>query len=102
MDHESKSNDSVTQKNTKSYDSKFSKPGYMKKRTNRRKVCRFCAEKMDVDYTNIKVLKSFITERAKIVPARITGTCAMHQRQLSTAIKRARKLALIPYTIVHE
>lgn len=76
------------------------KPRNFKKR-GRRKVCRFCAEKIPVDYKNVRIIKTFITERAKIVPARITGTCAKHQRQLTVAIKRARKLSLIPYTTAH-
>jgi small subunit ribosomal protein S18 len=76
------------------------KPRNFKKR-GRRKVCRFCAEKIPVDYKNIRLIKTFITERAKIVPARITGTCAKHQRQLTVAIKRARKLSLVPYTTAH-
>jgi len=65
----------------------------------RRKVCRFCADKeLVMDYKDAKVLKSFVTERGKIIPKRIYGTCATHQRQLTEAIKRARHLALIPYT----
>ena len=65
----------------------------------RRKVCRFCADKdLVIDYKDVKVLKGFVTERGKIIPKRIYGTCAAHQRQLTEAIKRARHLALIPYT----
>ncbi|MCI5130705.1 MAG: 30S ribosomal protein S18 [Candidatus Electrothrix sp. EH2] len=65
----------------------------------RRKVCRFCADKeLVIDYKDVKVLKGFVTERGKIIPKRIYGTCATHQRQLTEAIKRARHLALIPYT----
>ncbi|WPD24192.1 MAG: 30S ribosomal protein S18 [Candidatus Electrothrix aestuarii] len=65
----------------------------------RRKVCRFCADKeLTIDYKDVKVLKSFVTERGKIIPKRIYGTCAAHQRQLTEAIKRARHLALIPYS----
>lgn len=65
----------------------------------RRKVCRFCADKeLVIDYKDVKVLKSFVTERGKIIPKRIYGTCAAHQRQLTEAIKRARHLALIPYS----
>jgi len=64
----------------------------------RRKVCRFCAEKLrDVDYKQIQVLRAFMTETGKILSARITGNCASHQRQLTRAIKRARNLALLPY-----
>ena len=68
----------------------------------RRKFCRFTAEKVkEVDYKDIAVLKDFINENGKIIPARITGTKARYQRQLSTAIKRARFLALLPYTDLH-
>jgi small subunit ribosomal protein S18 len=68
----------------------------------RRKFCRFTAEKVkEIDYNDIDVLKDFIQENGKIMPARITGTKARYQRQLSTAIKRARFLALIPYTDLH-
>ncbi|MBN1824113.1 MAG: 30S ribosomal protein S18 [Endomicrobiales bacterium] len=66
----------------------------------KRKVCRFCAEKMDIDYKNISMLRTFITERGKILSGRITGTCAKHQRPLCAAIKRARMLALLPFTVV--
>jgi len=65
----------------------------------RRKVCKFCADKIDyVDFKDVKLLQQFIPERSKILPRRISGTCAMHQRKLRTAIMRARQLALIPYT----
>ncbi|MDA1307269.1 MAG: 30S ribosomal protein S18 [Acidobacteria bacterium] len=64
----------------------------------RRRVCKFCVEKIDVvSYKDVKVLMPFIPERGKIQPRRISGTCAKHQRALQTAIKRARQLALIPY-----
>ena len=64
----------------------------------RRKVCRFCAEKVrDIDYKQIQVLRTFIADSGKILSSRITGSCARHQRQLSRAIKRARNLALLPY-----
>jgi small subunit ribosomal protein S18 len=65
----------------------------------RRRVCRFCTEKIDyINYKDVKMLMPFIPERGKIQPRRISGACAMHQRKLQTAIKRARQLALIPYT----
>ena len=65
----------------------------------RRRVCRFCTEKIDyINYKDVKMLAPFVPERGKIQPRRISGTCAMHQRKLQTAIKRARQLALIPYT----
>jgi small subunit ribosomal protein S18 len=68
----------------------------------RRKFCRFTAEKVEwVDYKAVDVLKDFINENGRIIPARITGTSAGYQRQLSTAIKRARFLALMPYTDLH-
>ncbi len=75
--------------------------GGMRSRMAKKKVCRFCTETITVDYKNVRVLKSFVTERSKIVPARITGTCAIHQRLLNTAIKRARHLSLLPYTSNH-
>lgn len=65
---------------------------------HRRKVCRFCADsKLEIDYKDQGMLKYFITERGKIIPRRISGTCARHQRVLAQAIKRARKIALLPY-----
>jgi small subunit ribosomal protein S18 len=68
----------------------------------RRKYCRFTAEGItDIDYKDLELLKGFVTETGKIVPSRITGTKARYQRQLSTAIKRARYVALLPYTDQH-
>ncbi|OIO61233.1 MAG: 30S ribosomal protein S18 [Alphaproteobacteria bacterium CG_4_10_14_0_2_um_filter_63_37] len=67
----------------------------------RRKVCRFCVDKSIPDYRDVEMVKSFITDRGKIVPSRITGTCQKHQRRLTIAIKRARILALIPFTALH-
>ncbi len=65
----------------------------------RRKVCRFCADKLDtVDYKDVRFLQQYTVERAKILPRRISGTCAKHQRLVQQAIKRARHLALMPYT----
>ncbi len=64
----------------------------------RRKVCRFCADKnLRIDYKEPKTLKYFITERGKIIPRRISGNCARHQRKVAAAIKRARNIALLPY-----
>jgi len=64
----------------------------------RRRVCKFCVEKIaHISYRDAKLLAQFVPERGKIQPRRISGTCAMHQRKLQTAIKRARQLALIPY-----
>jgi len=67
----------------------------------RKKVCRYCADtNAKVDYKNPGELKYFITERGKIVPRRISGNCARHQRQVATAIKRGRNVALLPYTVM--
>jgi len=64
----------------------------------RRKMCRFCVEKIDdIDYKDVKLLSAFISERGKITPRRITGVCAPHQRRLSEAIKQARNIALLPF-----
>jgi len=68
----------------------------------RKKVCRFCADRdLKVDYKEASALKLFITERSKIIPRRISGNCAVHQRQVSQAIKRARVLSLLPFTVTH-
>jgi small subunit ribosomal protein S18 len=65
----------------------------------RRKVCKFCVDKIEyIDYKDLKLLSQFIPERAKILPRRISGTCARHQRLLQQAIKRARIVALLPFT----
>ena len=64
----------------------------------RKRVCKFCVEKLEyIDYKDVKMLQQFIPERGKILPRRISGTCALHQRKLQTAIKRARAIALLPY-----
>ncbi len=69
-----------------------------RRRFGRRKVCRFCADKeAKIDYHDSGLLKHFVTERAKIIPRRISGNCARHQRKLTVAIKRARILALLPF-----
>lgn len=69
----------------------------------RRKVCRFCAETAtQIDYKNPQLLKGFITDRGKMVPRRISGTCARHQRALSLALRRSRMLALVPFTVTGE
>ena len=79
-----------------------SKTKKKKKRFIRRKICRFCADKVEfIDYKDIKRLRSLITERGKIIPRRISGNCAKHQRQLTTGIKRARNMALMPFTVEH-
>ncbi len=67
----------------------------------RRKVCAFCTDKVSPDYKDIKRLQRFISERGKILPRRRTGTCAKHQRALTTAIKQARYMALLPFVAAH-
>ena len=71
-----------------------------KKFSRRRKVCHFCFEGVEaIDYKNIKALKRYVTERGKILPSRISGNCAKHQRKLTSAIKQARTIALLPFAI---
>lgn len=73
-----------------------------KKRFNRKKVCRFTAEGVAyIDYKDVKTLRNMVSERGKIIPRRVTGTSARFQRQLTVAIKRARFMALMPYTVDH-
>ncbi len=68
-------------------------------RRGRKKVCAFCVEKVEkIDYKDTEKLRRYTSDRAKILPRRVTGTCAYHQRELTTAIKRARSIALLPYT----
>ena len=68
-------------------------------RRTRRKVCAFCADKVEaIDYKDLMKLRKFLSEKGKILPRRISGNCARHQRQMTTAIKRARHVALLPYT----
>ena len=70
---------------------------------NRNKMCRFCADAtLELDYKDAKTLRIFLTERCKIIPRRISGNCAKHQRKLTVEIKRARHLALIPFTTAHQ
>lgn len=67
-------------------------------RKGHRKVCQFCVDKIDyIDYKDVARLRRYMSERAKILPRRVTGTCARHQRDLTTAIKRARQIALVPF-----
>ena len=74
----------------------------MSKYFRRRKFCKFTAEGVkEIDYKDLETLRAYVTETGKIVPSRITGTKARYQRQLSTAVKRARFLALLPYTAKH-
>jgi small subunit ribosomal protein S18 len=71
---------------------------YQQKRFQRRKFCRFCADKTEfIDYKDIRILKSYLTERGKVLPRRMTGTCAKHQRELTESIKRARSVALLAF-----
>ena len=68
-------------------------------RKARKKVCHFCVDRVEeIDYKDVARLRKFVSERAKILPRRATGTCAKHQRELTTAIKRARQVALLPYS----
>jgi small subunit ribosomal protein S18 len=73
--------------------------GNYRNKKMKKKVCSFCVDKNEeIDYKDVPRLRRYVSERAKILPRRVTGTCAMHQRELTEAIKRARHLALIPYT----
>ena len=87
---------SIDKKNTHSAvaksTGKFKKGGMMKK-----KVCRFCADKIEIDYKNVSLLRTFVTESGKILSGNITGTCAKHQRVVAEEVKKARFMALIPY-----
>jgi small subunit ribosomal protein S18 len=85
-------NDNADEKNPR-------RPRGKKRLFHRRKVCRFCVDRInDIDYKDIKTLRNFVTERGKIVPRRISGNCAKHQRLLTQTIMRARFMALLPYT----
>src|SRR5439155_1560219 len=76
--------------------------GFRRRSMGRRKVCRFCADRsLLIDYKDSRVLGTFLSERRKIIPSRITGNCARHQRQLTLAIKRARTVALLPFTAAY-
>jgi small subunit ribosomal protein S18 len=73
-------------------------PGGPRKYFRRKKVCKFCVEKIDViNYKDVRLLQQFVAERGKIVPRRLTGVCTPHQRRLTTAIKQARNIALLPF-----
>lgn len=85
-------------RNTRSRDRNDSRGGGRMRRS-RRRVCSFCVDKVDhIDYKDVARLRKFVSERGKILPRRISGNCAKHQRQLTVAIKRARHIALLPYT----
>jgi small subunit ribosomal protein S18 len=74
--------------------------GGQRQNFSRRKMCRFCADEgTTIDYKNVAMLKHFITERGKLVPRRISGNCARHQRGLALAVRRARMIALVPFTV---
>ena len=80
------------------FEKKDNKGGRPMNRKSRKKVCTFCVEKSDfIDYKDSQKLRRFMSERSKILPRRVTGTCAAHQRELTVAIKRARHVALLPY-----
>ncbi|MBO5477003.1 MAG: 30S ribosomal protein S18 [Clostridia bacterium] len=69
-------------------------------RRPRKKVCVFCAEKIDeIDYKDVEKLKKYVSDKGKILPRRVTGACAKHQRKITEAVKRARTIALLPYTV---
>ncbi len=73
-----------------------------RRRFGRRKICRYCADKNSkIDYKDVDSLRYYLSERGKIVPRRISGTCATHQRHIAEAIKNARQIALLPYTTSH-
>ena len=73
-----------------------------RKTFQRHKICRFCADSsLTIDYKDYATLRHFVTERGKIIPRRISGNCARHQRKITAAVKRARDVALIPFTVAH-
>ena len=78
-------------------DDRTGRPGKGGKIFFKKKICKFCAQKLKIDYKESDTLRRFITERGKILPRRITGTCAKHQRALAMAIKQARSIALLPF-----
>ena len=85
--------------NRSGYRDQFDKNDGPRQRRVKRKICAFCVDKVtDIDYKDSNKLRKFISERAKILPRRVSGCCAKHQRQLTVAIKRARHIALLPYT----
>ena len=84
----------------KDKDDKDKKGGGRRTFFRRRRVCKFCVDKIDyISYKDVRLLASFIPERGKIQPRRISGVCALHQRALQRAIKRARQIALVPYVV---
>lgn len=90
--------DDMDNGNGASRDQRNDRPSRGPRRTYfKKKVCKVCANKLTLDYKDVDTLRRFTTERGKILPRRITGTCAKHQRQLSREIKRARAIALLPF-----
>lgn len=84
--------------NNRDYDKGDAK-GPSRMRRAKKKICGFCVDKVtDIDYKDISKLKKYVSERGKILPRRISGNCAKHQRQMTVAVKRARHIALLPYT----
>lgn len=82
-------------------DGKKGGTGVRKRGFTRRKVCRFCADQaLVIDYKDPQLLKYFVTDRGKIIPRRISGNCAKHQRKVSLAVRRSRMIALLPYTVM--
>lgn len=71
----------------------------LRKKFQKKKSCRFCTDKIEIDYKDTVLLRQFITERGKILPRRLTGNCTKHQRRLATAVKTARIIALLPFSI---
>lgn len=74
------------------------KKKFFKHAKNKKKVCAFCEDKKAIDYKDVNRLRKYVTEKGKIIPSRQTGTCARHQRELTVAIKRARNIALLPFS----
>jgi small subunit ribosomal protein S18 len=88
----------IKQKNTSGNNNYSRSPTKFKRSIHiRKKICRFCTDKLEIDYKNINLICTFVTEKGRIFSGRVTGTCAKHQRKLSKAIKRARILALLPF-----
>lgn len=71
----------------------------LRKKFQKKKSCRFCTDKVEIDYKDTVLLRQFVTERGKILPRRLTGNCTKHQRRLATAVKTARTIALLPFSI---
>ena len=98
-DDKTKNIETSSQPNENIRDSDERTPSRKGKFFFRKKVCRFCTQKTRINYKDADILRRYTTERGKILPRRITGTCAKHQRRLALEIKRARALALLPYVV---